>query len=72
MSSKFTEVCVANQDQGFWGHVAPEQAIKEAKRFWEFERDQAIQALEAIERGEVEVYHQLGPDAAKNRKKVYP
>lgn len=71
MSEKFTEIEPgAGSGYGLWGHVPPDEAIAEALKFYEGERDKAIASIAAIKRGDVGVFHQLGPWARRNRRQV--
>lgn len=57
---------------GLWGHIPYDEAIAELRKHYERQRDEAVATLAAIERGEVKVFHQYGPWAARNRREVQP
>ena len=71
MSDKYTDVSLQHgSGLGLWGHVDPDEAIAETRRFAVAQRDEAVRMIEDIDAGKVEVHHQLGPWARRNRRKV--
>lgn len=71
MSDKYTSVEVdGGGGLGLWGHIPADEAIAELRRHYEQERDAAERALLAIDAGAVSVWHQYGPYAARDRRRV--
>ena len=68
MSDKFTEVETASGGGlGLWGHVPPDEALAQFRAYCERSRAEAEQALADLDAGKVEVYHQMGPLACRDR-----
>jgi hypothetical protein len=55
---------------GEWGHVPYGETVRRMRKFYEGELRKAEAILAAIDRGDVKVWHQLGPWAMKNRREV--
>lgn len=72
MSDKYTEVVTPTMGLGEWGHVPYNEAVARLRAYCERQIDEAVLTLAAIGDGEVRVFHQYGPYAAKNRREVKP
>jgi hypothetical protein len=73
MSEKYTSVepgVSGCGGYGIHGHADPSAALAEARRFYEWQREQAEQVLAAIDAGNVEVFHQRGVYAGHDRERV--
>jgi hypothetical protein len=55
-----------------WGYRPHGEAVAESRKYWQYAYDEAAAALAAIDAGQVRVFHQLGPWAARNRREVNP
>lgn len=72
MSDKITEVTTDHGGIQEYGYLEPEEAIARLRDYYEHQQENAAKVLASIDSGEVRVFHQLGPWAARNRRQVYP
>lgn len=71
MSDKFTSVETdGGHGYGMWGHLDVSEAVEQARLHFERQVAEGRSALAQIIAGRVHVFHQLGPDAARNRRLV--
>jgi len=72
VSDKYTEVSAGGTGGGLgmWGHIPYAEAVGQLRKHYERELATAQAVLAAIDDGNVQVFHQLGPWARKNRREV--
>lgn len=74
MSDAFTEVVAGAEGVviGIYGHESYAAAVEQARVHCERQINQAAAQLDAINRGDVQVFHQRGIHVAKGRREVKP
>jgi hypothetical protein len=71
MSDPYTSVETTSGGYGLWGFVPVEDAVEEARRYFERQLIEAQTTLALIDSGKVRVFHQRGPCAAEGRRQVF-
>jgi hypothetical protein len=72
MSAAFTEVIAGGEPVlGIHGHESYADAVKQARDECMRQITAAVAALDAIDRGDVQVFHQRGIHVAKGRREVH-